>query len=80
MSYVLFIVKLVILANTIIAIWTVFKNPRNITTTWAWLLTLIFLPIVGFFLYAFLGRGMDRKSRQVIQSAKLSMRQKKILI
>lgn len=76
MSYVLFIVKLVILANTIIAIWTVFKNPRNITTTWAWLLTLIFLPIVGFFLYAFLGRGMDRKSRQVIQSATLSMRQK----
>jgi len=76
MSYVLLIVKIIIIINSIIAIWTVFKHPRNITTTWAWLLTLVFLPVFGFFLYAFLGRGIDKKSKQLIQSATLSDSQK----
>lgn len=76
MSYVLLIVKIIIIVNSIIAIWTVFKYPRNITTTWAWLLTLVFLPVFGFFLYSFLGRGIDKNSKQLIQSATLSDSQK----
>ncbi|GCF93675.1 cardiolipin synthase [Enterococcus florum] len=45
--------------NAIIAGITVFRKPRNITSILAWLLTLIFLPVVGFILYAFCGRGID---------------------
>lgn len=45
--------------NAIGAAITVFRKPRSITTILAWLLTLIFLPVIGFILYAFCGRGID---------------------
>ncbi len=53
------IILFIFIANAIGAIITVFRKPRNITTIWAWLLTLIFLPIIGFLIYAFCGRGID---------------------
>ncbi|WP_429973615.1 cardiolipin synthase [Enterococcus sp. AZ163] len=53
------IILAIIVVNTIIAIITVFRKQRSITTILAWLLTLIFLPVVGFILYAFSGRGID---------------------
>jgi cardiolipin synthase len=53
------IIFLIFIANAIGAIITVFRKPRNITTIWAWLLTLIFLPVIGFLIYAFCGRGID---------------------
>ncbi len=49
----------VFVINAIGAIVTVFRKPRNITTIWAWLLTLIFLPVIGFLIYAFCGRRID---------------------
>ncbi len=49
----------VILINTIGAIITVFRKPRSITSILAWLMTLVFLPIVGFIFYLFCGRGID---------------------
>ncbi|MBV7390194.1 cardiolipin synthase [Enterococcus sp. ALS3] len=48
------------IVNCIIAAITIFRKPRSITTILAWLLTLFFLPVVGFLLYAFCGRGLDR--------------------
>lgn len=53
------IILFIFIANAIGAIITVFRKPRNITTIWAWLLTLIFLPVIGFLIYAFCGRGID---------------------
>lgn len=50
--------------NTIGAIYTVFHKPRNITSILAWLLTLIFIPGIGFIFYAFCGRGLDRESKR----------------
>lgn len=53
------IIIFIIVLNAIGAMITVFRKPRNITTIWAWLLTLIFLPVIGFLIYAFCGRGID---------------------
>lgn len=53
------IIFLIFIVNAAGAIITVFRKPRNITTIWAWLLTLIFLPVIGFLIYAFCGRGID---------------------
>ncbi|WP_122644972.1 cardiolipin synthase [Enterococcus mediterraneensis] len=48
-----------ILVNTVGAIVTVFRRPRSITSVLAWLLTLIFFPVLGFLIYLFCGRGID---------------------
>src|SRR5699024_3777341 len=36
-----------------------FRRPRSITSVIAWMMTLVFLPGIGFILYAFCGRGID---------------------
>ncbi len=51
----------IIILNTIGAFITLFREKRDITSTWAWSLVLIFLPIIGFIAYAFLGRKLPRK-------------------
>ncbi|WP_461215527.1 cardiolipin synthase [Lacticaseibacillus sp. GG6-2] len=55
------IIEVVIFLNTIGAIFTVFREKRDIAATWAWLLVLNFLPLIGFLLYAFLGRKLSHK-------------------
>ncbi|MFD1671972.1 cardiolipin synthase [Agrilactobacillus yilanensis] len=56
------ILIVIIIINTVIATITVFHRPRNITSTLAWLLALFMLPVVGFILYAFLGRGIAEEN------------------
>ncbi|MFV0557619.1 MAG: cardiolipin synthase [Enterococcus sp.] len=53
------LVLLIIFVNTIGAIITVFRRPRSIASVLSWLIALIFLPVVGFILYIFCGRGID---------------------
>lgn len=60
MSILWFIIVAIIILNTIFAIITVFRQPRDISATWAWLLVLILLPVIGFILYMFTGRGLSR--------------------
>lgn len=55
----LFIILLIV--NTLGAIFTVLRSVRDIATTWAWLLVLIFLPGVGFVIYLFVGRRLSAK-------------------
>lgn len=55
------IVLAIYIINTLFAIMTVFSKPRDIAATWAWLLVLILLPVVGFILYMFTGRGLSNK-------------------
>ncbi|MFC0360989.1 cardiolipin synthase [Enterococcus canintestini] len=50
---------LVIFINTIGALITVFRKPRSITSILAWSLTLVFIPVIGFVVYLFCGRGID---------------------
>lgn len=59
--WIIWIILIILVLNTISALITVFHRPRNIVTTWAWILVLTLLPIVGFLLYAFLGRGIAQE-------------------
>ncbi|AKP68000.1 cardiolipin synthase [Companilactobacillus ginsenosidimutans] len=51
----------ILVLNTVSALITVFHRPRNIVTTWAWILVLLLLPVVGFLIYAFFGRGIAQE-------------------
>ncbi len=59
---------LVILVNEIAAIYTVFREKRDIAATWAWLLVLTLIPGFGFILYAFFGRKLPHKQLARIKS------------
>lgn len=61
MSWLQLIFDVIIALNAFLAIVTVFRQHRDISSTWAWLLVLVLLPIVGFLFYIFLGRGMGRE-------------------
>jgi Phosphatidylserine/phosphatidylglycerophosphate/cardiolipin synthases and related enzymes len=56
------IIWLLIIINTIGALITVFRRPRSIPSIFAWMMVLIFLPGIGFLIYLFLGRGIDKKT------------------
>ncbi|WP_407893390.1 cardiolipin synthase [Lacticaseibacillus sp. N501-2] len=62
------IIEVVIVLNTIGAIFTVFREKRDIAATWAWLLVLNFLPVIGFLLYAFLGRKLTHRQLDNIRA------------
>lgn len=47
--------------NILLAIALVFFERRNPTSTWLWLMVLLFLPGIGFVLYLFIGQDMSKK-------------------
>jgi len=61
-SYVLVFSNL-IWVNILLALVLVFFERRNPTSTWLWLMVLLFLPIVGFLLYLFIGQDMRKKKK-----------------
>lgn len=62
------IILLIIFVNVIAAIFTVFREKRDIAATWAWLLVLTLIPLVGFIIYAFLGRKLPHKRLNLMKS------------
>lgn len=50
-----------LILNIFLAIALIFLERRDATSTWAWLLVLFFLPLVGFFIYLLLGRRLGQK-------------------
>lgn len=62
MHYILEIFILLLFLNTVAAFITVFRRPRSIQSVLAWMIALVFLPGIGFLLYAFCGRGIDQES------------------
>lgn len=48
--------------NIVLAAALVFLERRDASSTWAWLLVLFFIPILGFFIYLFLGRKLRKKT------------------
>ncbi|TLF39978.1 cardiolipin synthase [Lacticaseibacillus zeae] len=67
MSLITWLIIIILVLNTTGAIFTVLREVRDISTTWAWLLVLIFLPIIGFGFYLFAGRGLSTKKLRRIQ-------------
>ncbi|MGX5376715.1 cardiolipin synthase [Ligilactobacillus sp. LYQ135] len=61
------IVGIIWFINLFAAIVTVFHEKRDISTTWAWLLVLVFIPVFGFILYLFVGRKISHDKIFTIQ-------------
>lgn len=59
--WLIWLIIAILVLNTVSALITVFHRPRNIVTTWAWILVLLLLPVVGFLIYAFFGRGIAQE-------------------
>ena len=60
LQYILPIINVIIVLNAVAAVITVFRDRRDIAATWAWLLVLIMIPVVGFIAYAFIGRKLPK--------------------
>lgn len=62
--------------NIAFAIWTVFRTRRDIASTWAWLLVLSVLPVVGFILYLFVGRKLSSEDIFNIRAEEKAFRER----
>ncbi|WP_267201178.1 cardiolipin synthase [Limosilactobacillus kribbianus] len=62
------ILLLIIVLNEVLAIYTVFREKRDIAATWAWLLVLTLIPVLGFILYAFLGRKLPHRRLNLMKT------------
>ena len=51
---------IIFFANIFLAFVIIFLSRKNPSTTWAWVLVLMFIPVLGFFLYLFLGQDIRR--------------------
>lgn len=60
-----------IIINTILAIYTVFREKRDISSTLSWLIVLVLLPGVGFLLYMFFGRKISKEQIFDIQTQRI---------
>ncbi|RVU76780.1 cardiolipin synthase [Lactobacillus xujianguonis] len=61
---------IILITNTILAFYIVFHRRRSVPTTWAWLIILLVLPIVGLILYGFFGRGISQENIFAINKQK----------
>ncbi len=52
---------LITLLNIFLAIAVIFLERRNASTTWAWVMVLFFIPVIGFVLYLILGQKMRKR-------------------
>ncbi|KRM43147.1 cardiolipin synthase [Amylolactobacillus amylophilus] len=68
MDFLVSLWQIIIILNAILALYLVFRRPRSIATTLAWLLVLISFPVLGFILYAFFGRGLAQENLFAINS------------
>src|SRR5690606_16351449 len=48
-------------ANIALAFTIIFLERKNASSTWAWLMVLFFIPVVGFILYWIVGRSLTSK-------------------
>lgn len=51
---------IIFLVNILLSFIIVFRERKETAKTWAWLLVLMFIPVVGFVLYFFFGRGISK--------------------
>ncbi|HLR14988.1 MAG TPA: PLDc N-terminal domain-containing protein, partial [Bacillota bacterium] len=61
MQFVPYIVASVYIFNFVLAFTVIFLERRNASSTWAWLMVLFFIPIVGFILYLIFGRKLNNQ-------------------
>lgn len=71
MSTFMLVMQAIFIINTVFAILTVFREKRDIAATWAWLLVLVLLPIVGFIAYLFVGKKFHVKRFSILKRKKV---------
>ncbi len=54
------LIGFIVLLNTFFAIVMIFRERRDATSSWAWLLVLFFIPLLGFLLYLLFGQNLSR--------------------
>lgn len=77
MSITAILLSVIMLVNIILGISIVFLERKNASSTWAWLMVLLFIPIAGFILYLVFGKPIskgrifvwDTKSRLGLKAA-----------
>lgn len=67
-----FLYAIILLSNIILAAVLIFLERRNIAATWAWLMVLLFLPIVGFVLYLIFGQKLNKRRLYRLKEGELS--------
>lgn len=55
------VLSMFLILNIVLAGFVVFLERRDAGATWAWLLVLFFIPVVGFVLYLIFGQNLSRK-------------------
>ncbi len=55
------VITLVLLVNIVLAIITMFRERREPSSLWAWILVMFFIPVLGFLLWVFVGRRLTRE-------------------
>src|SRR5699024_4055373 len=55
-----FLLGFLLFANIALAFTIIFLERKNVSSTWAWLMVLFFIPILGFFLYLLFGRKLSK--------------------
>ena len=53
-------IPILFVLNIILAITVIFLERKDASSTWAWILVLFFLPLLGFILYLLLGRKLEK--------------------
>ncbi len=61
MTIIAYIAVVVLVVNVILAGFVVFFERRNPASSWAWLLVLLFIPVLGFLIYMIFGRNSKRE-------------------
>src|SRR5699024_7039074 len=51
----------VVIINIILGISIVFLERKNASSTWAWLMVLLFIPVTGFILYLIFGKPISKR-------------------
>jgi len=59
-SIVTTLVTLILLVNIALAIITMFRERREPSSLWAWILVMFFIPLFGFLLWVFVGRRLTK--------------------
>lgn len=74
-SYTLFlnIVNSIFILNIVLAVVVIIFERRNVNNTWTWLMIMLFIPILGFVLYLFLGQDLRRKKFFVLKKEEESI-------
>lgn len=66
-----YLATIVVLLNTIVALYVVFHGEREVSSVWAWLMVLITFPGLGLIIYMFLGRNLTSKKIFSLQTQEI---------